>query len=1244
MKKNLVRRIVCMVLSLALLLPMLQWSAVAVEPDSPARDLMSFSSQFEDLLDTCYGLEGPEPEASLAGTEDGEFQTARLVVKSAEEIDTLNAVAAISGYDDLHILQFADAEDARTAYAAYADMESVEYVQADVLYAVDGAPSERTGAEASLASADHNSWGYGQRYLEIDTYNNKLSVSNLPQIVVAVTDTGVMADHEYLLGRILSGGYDFINNDADPDDDHGHGTHVSGTVVDGALENVKILPIKVLDENGSGSSVQIMLGIRYAISKGVDVINMSLSGKGMNYLEREAIDDAVATGITVVAAAGNDDTDAANRSPACFDNVITVAAADMAYPGVCRAGFSNYGDVVDITAPGVGICSSIPYDPEDEDSSRYDWWDGTSMAAPHISAAAAMLLSAHPAYTPGQVKLKLTQAATVEVEQYGDYDDRTGETSPDEIDVPNMLYMPNLIDGTVIDGTKQLSISRTQAFCCPGQSFQLDAAASPDAAIRWSSSNTSIATVDTSGKVTCKKNGVTTIKATANGITKICALTVQSLVITPEKDHTLHVCGSVRFIPETNCDPAPALTWSTNAPGIVSLYPYTDENDQPATDMMTTNGMIVEGLQAGSATVTASFNGTAASWTVTVIPMGDWYNPDQIVYHISTADQLMDLGQALYSGSIDDGLEGKTVYLDNDISLAGRVWTPMPFSGIFDGQGHTVSGLAMTDMEGNYDGMFESIEETAVIRNLKVEGTVTTSETMDREYMGGIAAHNSGTIQNCEFSGVVTAENRRYVGGIAGYNAGVIIDCVNNASITGKKDVGGIAGYNEDAISGCTNRGTVYGTEEAGGIAGYSDGVNGAIRACINSEKVSGEEKTGGIIGYSTAGITDCSNSAEIRGNKYTGGICGALYIRTASGCTNSGAVYGITYTGGICGKNEQSSVVSCTNSGDVMGDSSYTGGISGRCSYYGGYGFLLKDCTNLGLILGAEYTGGICGSSAYNTYNCVNQGMVQGTDYVGGISGEASEEICNCINNESIFGWDSVGGICGSLVYGTMANCVNMPDGIVTVLAGGTKGSFAGAKRYSTVKNSYCPTDQEFFGETTGSTGSAQDGNAKYTVENEIYTLSTAVTAGRYTGSDLLEALNHFVLEEYVVGDIYVYDEYWDEWYLEKEMRPFCFWENQSGTLRRAAGAVVKTADDRETYQLAATFAADSEELWETRAVAARYQNGKITAVSAQEFDGDEYLMELDLSSGSGDHIRVFTLNPDGSPRTAAKDLTPLV
>lgn len=72
-----------MVLSLALLLPMLQWSAVAVEPDSPVRDLMSFSSQFEDLLDACYGLEGPEPEASLAGTEDGEFQTARLVVKSA---------------------------------------------------------------------------------------------------------------------------------------------------------------------------------------------------------------------------------------------------------------------------------------------------------------------------------------------------------------------------------------------------------------------------------------------------------------------------------------------------------------------------------------------------------------------------------------------------------------------------------------------------------------------------------------------------------------------------------------------------------------------------------------------------------------------------------------------------------------------------------------------------------------------------------------------------------------------------------------------------------------------------------------------------------------------------------------------------------------------------------------------------------------------------------------------------------
>ena len=195
------------------------------------------------------------------------------------------------------------------------------------------------------------------------------------------------------------------------DDDHYHGTHVAGTI--GALDNsigvVGIAPgarlwaVKVLDSNGAGYTSGILAGIDWVVEQGnIEVMNISLGSAGQSTAHATAIDNAVANGVVVVVAAGNNSDDVNNYSPAFVPNAITVSAiADFdGIPGgtgvpTCQADiddtladFSNYGAAVDIAAPGVCILSTMPLERGD-----YAAISGTSMAAPHVAGAAAVLAS-----------------------------------------------------------------------------------------------------------------------------------------------------------------------------------------------------------------------------------------------------------------------------------------------------------------------------------------------------------------------------------------------------------------------------------------------------------------------------------------------------------------------------------------------------------------------------------------------------------------------------------------------------------------------------------------------------------------------------------------------------------------------------------------------------------------------------------------------------------------------------------
>ncbi|MCF6139212.1 S8 family peptidase [Pseudalkalibacillus berkeleyi] len=206
---------------------------------------------------------------------------------------------------------------------------------------------------------------------------------------VAVLDTGVDYNHPDLDSKVLLG-YDFVDNDYTPYDLHGHGTHVAGTVaaetnnaqgVAGMAPNTKILAVRVLNAQGSGSTADIADGIRYAADQGAEVINLSLGCDCASQTLKSAVDYAWNKGSVVVAAAGNDGV-STTFEPASYTNAIAVAAVDR-YDQL--ASFSNWGaSWVDVAAPGVDIASTYP-------NNGYVYMSGTSMAAPHVAGLAGLL-------------------------------------------------------------------------------------------------------------------------------------------------------------------------------------------------------------------------------------------------------------------------------------------------------------------------------------------------------------------------------------------------------------------------------------------------------------------------------------------------------------------------------------------------------------------------------------------------------------------------------------------------------------------------------------------------------------------------------------------------------------------------------------------------------------------------------------------------------------------------------------
>lgn len=271
--------------------------------------------------------------------------------------------------------------------------------------------------------------------------------------------------------------------------------------------------------------------------------------------------------------------------------------------------------------------------------------------------------------------------------------------------------------------------------------------------------------------------------------------------------------------------------------------------------------------------------------------------------HISSEAELRDLAA---SCALDTWSRDKNVVLDSDLTLADPSFLPIPtFGGSFDGQGHTIHNVSITDSLSPA-GLFGVVQAGGSVRSLHVVGTVTPSG--DGRSVGGIAGENNGAIEKCSFTGTVSGQV--YVGGIAGHTgaSGSILACETRGAVIGDSMTGGITGYNEGLLADCTNSACVNvestdprldledldltltpdlsklgqanagaSSADTGGIAGYSAGT---LSDCVNHGAVGYQHigyNTGGVVGRSCGQLLRCRNDGSIAGRKDVGGVVGQI-------------------------------------------------------------------------------------------------------------------------------------------------------------------------------------------------------------------------------------------------------------------------------------------------------------------------------------------------------------------------------
>lgn len=446
------------------------------------------------------------PKSGASASSISAYSSLRLIVKAKSatiDFSQYPIRKIVKGPDNLYALLFETEKDTRDTEKKLNQLNSIVYAEPD--YKIQPA------AGTSVSKAH---WTWGAERLGGDYFADEISrMKPTASLKVAVIDTGVYRN-DCIKDRLLTG-YNVLDGNTSTIDQDGHGTHVAGIIYDMTNNlNLKILPVKVLDgvTNGRGSTSDIVSAIHYAEEQGAKVINISVVAYPVNgktqhshYLE-DAIREAVnKKDTTVVVAAGNERINVKDVCPADVKEAIVVGAVD----DLNRIEmYSDYGSTLDLVAPGKDIYSTY--------LTRMSYDSGTSMAAPHITALAAMLKMMYPSYSPAKIEYVLKL-----------YCKDLGPAGWDE------TYGQGIPDFNRLRIVTNLTLNKTSLHMKACETASLTAKIVPtNATIRtltWTSSNQSVAKVSSNGQVIAMGPGKAILTvSTANGVKATCSVSVDA--------------------------------------------------------------------------------------------------------------------------------------------------------------------------------------------------------------------------------------------------------------------------------------------------------------------------------------------------------------------------------------------------------------------------------------------------------------------------------------------------------------------------------------------------------------------------------------------------------------------------------------------------------------------------------------------------------------------------------------------
>jgi len=400
------------------------------------------SVQYVNFDAICKGLGYGYKKTNSGYTLYREFATKRLIVDEVNDVKfTYNAIDKVKA-DDYVFLQYASEKEAMIAYENLSVTYNVDIDKKYKMYYSVNDENQNVFFNANSTNEyGENFYSWGGDVMGFNEYNEYLKQvcgNNLNEVIAAVIDTGINYNHPLFENRIHPYSYSFSHNQLPGQimDEEGHGSHVAGTIAELTNSNVKILALKTVNSEGFHYQGSVQLAYSYILSlldKGlsIKVVNASY-GADENEIQHtlakviygteRKIKQIIEKGVVFCAAAGNDSKDASNHYPASIDGVVCVGAIDKDGQ---LAEFSNYGEEVDLVAPGVEIYGAHHL------SNGFVSYQGTSMACPHISASVAMIFSDSKAnYKAEDVKRLLTTTCAIDLGEEGD-DDVFGSGYPD---------------------------------------------------------------------------------------------------------------------------------------------------------------------------------------------------------------------------------------------------------------------------------------------------------------------------------------------------------------------------------------------------------------------------------------------------------------------------------------------------------------------------------------------------------------------------------------------------------------------------------------------------------------------------------------------------------------------------------------------------------------------------------------------------------------------------------------------